>query len=79
MKRIPERTPIDELRPEYDFSKLTPAARSKYPRYVVRGKVSSKAQITLPEEIMKIMGLVPGAEVTFEITRSGALIRKSRS
>ena len=78
MKRISDRTPIDQLRAEYDFSKLTPANRSKYPRYVLSGKVSSKGQITLPAEIMKTMGLVPGAEVTFEITRSGALIRKGR-
>ncbi len=79
MKRTPEQVMADQLRPEYDFPKLRPADRSKYPRYVMVRTVSSKGQITLPSEIREKMGLVPGSEVTLEITQNGTLIRKTRS
>jgi AbrB family looped-hinge helix DNA binding protein len=79
MKRTPDQSAEDQLRPEYDFSKLRPAARSKYPRYVMVRTVSSKGQITLPAEVREKMRLVPGSEVTFEITQNGTLIRKSPS
>src|ERR1700733_7022253 len=79
MKRTPDQSAEDQLRPEYDFSKLRPAARSKYPRYVMVRTVSSKGQITLPAEVREKMRLAPGSEVTFEITQDGTLIRKSPS
>jgi AbrB family looped-hinge helix DNA binding protein len=77
MKKKPDRASPDELRPEYDFSKLKPTHFSKYPRYVMVRTVSSKGQITLPAEIRARMGLLPGTEVTVELTTAGTLIRKS--
>ena len=79
MKRPSDRLEADDLRSEYDFSKLRPADRSRYPRYNMVSTVSSKGRITLPDQIREKMGLVPGSEVTFEILRTGALIRKKRS
>ena len=76
--RFPERM-RDDLRPEYDLSKLKPADRSKYPRYLMVRTVSSKGQVTLPAEIRERMGLGPGSEVSFELTPAGTLIRKSRT
>ena len=79
MKRSPNRPRADDLRPEYDFSKLRPADRSKYPRYMIAGAVSSKGQITLPALIREKLGLVPGSHVIFEILQTGVLVRKSGS
>ena len=44
----------------------------------MKSVISSKGQITVPVEIREKLGLLPGTEVTFEITNSGALIRKGR-
>jgi len=42
----------------------------------MKGKLSSKGQVTVPAEIRRRLGLRPGMVVQFEIHGSAALIRK---
>ena len=44
----------------------------------MKSVISSKGQITVPAEVREKLGLLPGTEVTFEITKAGALIRKGK-
>ncbi|GAA6756797.1 AbrB/MazE/SpoVT family DNA-binding domain-containing protein [Thermus thalpophilus] len=45
---------------------------------MVKSKVSSKGQITLPKAVREALGLQPGEEVIFELREEGALIRPRR-
>ncbi|HYU35565.1 MAG TPA: AbrB/MazE/SpoVT family DNA-binding domain-containing protein [Thermoanaerobaculia bacterium] len=45
----------------------------------MRGTISSKGQVTVPIEIRKQLGLVPGTSVEFEIREKGVLLRKGIS
>ena len=39
-------------------------------------RVTSKGQVTIPQEIREATGIVPSTEVEFEITKGGILMRK---
>ncbi len=43
----------------------------------MKGRISSKGQITVPMEIREKLGLLPGTAVRFELLDGGALIRKT--
>ena len=43
----------------------------------MKSVISSKGQVTVPIEIREKLGLVPGTVVKFELSREGALMRKS--
>lgn len=45
---------------------------------MVRSKVSSKGQITLPKPIRDALGLRPGEEVVFELRNGEVVIRPRR-
>ncbi len=45
----------------------------------MRSTVSSKGQITVPIEVRKRLGLVPGTPVEFELKEEGVLLRKGAS
>ncbi len=45
----------------------------------MKGKVSSKGQITVPKAVRVRYDLEPGAEVEFELRDEGALLRKKRA
>jgi AbrB family looped-hinge helix DNA binding protein len=40
--------------------------------------ISAKGQITVPKAVRDKLGLRPGARVEFELTATGALLRKGR-
>jgi antitoxin PrlF len=58
------------MRSKLDFNRLTP-----YP-WRMKSRVSSKGQITLPQELRDRLGLLAGTPVSFEIAPGGVLIRK---
>lgn len=39
-------------------------------------RVSSKGQVTIPQELREETGILPSTEVEFELTKSGILIKK---
>jgi AbrB family looped-hinge helix DNA binding protein len=39
-------------------------------------RITSKGQVTIPQDIREQTGLLPSTEVVFEITKAGVLIRK---
>ncbi|HXW53054.1 MAG TPA: AbrB/MazE/SpoVT family DNA-binding domain-containing protein [Myxococcota bacterium] len=39
-------------------------------------RVTSKGQVTIPQEIREEAGLLPSTEVEFKITKAGILIKK---
>jgi AbrB family looped-hinge helix DNA binding protein len=41
-------------------------------------KITSKGQVTIPQEIRERYGLLPGTEVEFEVEGDSVLIRKAR-
>ena len=41
-------------------------------------RVTSKGQVTIPQEIREVSGLLPSTEVEFEVTKAGILIRKAK-
>ncbi|BFH76587.1 AbrB/MazE/SpoVT family DNA-binding domain-containing protein [Thermus thermophilus] len=45
---------------------------------MVKSRVSSKGQITLPKAIREALGLHPGEEVVFELREGGAFLRPRR-
>ena len=45
---------------------------------MVKSRVSSKGQITLPKAIREALGLRPGEEVVFELREGGAFLRPRR-
>ncbi len=40
-------------------------------------KLTSKGQVTIPQTLRRQFGLYPNAEVTFEATREGVLIKRA--
>ncbi|WP_084584800.1 AbrB/MazE/SpoVT family DNA-binding domain-containing protein [Thermus tengchongensis] len=44
---------------------------------MVKSKVSSKGQITLPKRVREILGVGPGEEVAFEV-REGEVVLRAR-
>lgn len=42
-------------------------------------RITSKGQVTIPQEIREQSGLLPATEVEFEITKAGILIKKAKS
>lgn len=41
-------------------------------------RITSKGQVTIPQEIREATGLLPATEVEFEVTKAGVLIKKMR-
>jgi AbrB family looped-hinge helix DNA binding protein len=41
-------------------------------------KITSKGQVTIPQEIREQLGLLPDTEVEFEVVGNGVKIRKAR-
>jgi antitoxin PrlF len=44
----------------------------------MKGRISSKGQITVPKNVRDRYAMVPGTEVEFELREDGALLRKRR-
>ncbi|HEY4573694.1 MAG TPA: AbrB/MazE/SpoVT family DNA-binding domain-containing protein [Thermoanaerobaculia bacterium] len=42
----------------------------------MRSTISSKGQVTVPVEVRKRLGLLPGAPVEFELREEGVFLRK---
>lgn len=42
-------------------------------------RITTKGQVTIPQEIREAMGLLPNTEVTFEVVDGEVRLRKSRS
>jgi AbrB family looped-hinge helix DNA binding protein len=42
-------------------------------------RITSKGQVTIPQEIREALGLLPNTEVTFDIVDGEARLRKARS
>lgn len=42
---------------------------------MVKGKISSKGQITLPKRVREALGVGPGEEVTFEVREGEVVLR----
>lgn len=42
-------------------------------------RITSKGQVTIPQEIRVQLGLLPATEVEFKVTKAGVLIKKSKS
>ena len=42
-------------------------------------RITSKGQVTIPQEIRERLGLLPQTEVDFELTERGVLLKKARS
>ncbi|MEX1184605.1 MAG: AbrB/MazE/SpoVT family DNA-binding domain-containing protein [Gemmatimonadota bacterium] len=42
-------------------------------------RITSKGQVTIPQEIRERLGLLPETEVEFEVSGSAVKIRKARS
>ena len=42
----------------------------------MNGTISSKGQVTIPVEVRRKLGLVPGTRIEFELRTDGALLRK---
>jgi AbrB family looped-hinge helix DNA binding protein len=42
-------------------------------------RVTTKGQVTIPQEIREQLGLLPNTEVTFEVVDGEARLRKARS
>ncbi len=45
----------------------------------MKGRISSKGQITVPKRIRTHYALEPGSEVEFELREDGALLRKKKA
>ncbi|MFZ5993074.1 MAG: AbrB/MazE/SpoVT family DNA-binding domain-containing protein [Deinococcota bacterium] len=45
---------------------------------MVKSRLSSKGQITLPKPVREALGLAPGAEVVFELRQGEAVLRPRR-
>jgi AbrB family looped-hinge helix DNA binding protein len=41
-------------------------------------RITSKGQVTIPQEIREATGLLPSTEVEFEVTKAGILIKKMK-
>ena len=41
-------------------------------------RITSKGQVTIPQEIREQLGLLPYTEVDFELLRDGVLLKKAR-
>lgn len=41
-------------------------------------RVTSKGQVTIPQDIREATGILPTVEVEFEITKNGVLIKKMK-
>jgi AbrB family looped-hinge helix DNA binding protein len=42
-------------------------------------RITSKGQVTIPQEIRELRGLFPSIEVEFKITKQGVLIKKAKT
>lgn len=42
-------------------------------------RITSKGQVTIPQHIRELSGLLPATEVEFEITDAGILIKKAKT
>lgn len=40
-------------------------------------RITSKGQVTIPQEIREEFGLLPATEIEFVVTKAGVLIKKS--
>lgn len=41
-------------------------------------RITSKGQVTIPQEVREQLGLLPQTEVEFEIVKRGVLLKKAR-
>jgi AbrB family looped-hinge helix DNA binding protein len=41
-------------------------------------KITSKGQVTIPQEVRERLGLLPQTEVIFEVTDDGVILKKAR-
>ena len=46
--------------------------------YYLRMRITTKGQVTIPQEIREELGLLPNTEVTFDIVDGEARLRKAR-
>lgn|GEM_PF-142877 len=55
-----------------------PAGRYYFSWYYFAMRITSKGQVTIPQEIREELGLLPNTEVTFDVVDGEARLRKAR-
>jgi len=64
------------LKVRSDGAPLDGRCKDTYPLHVMKSRISSKGQITVPVAVRERLGLWPGTVVHFEVREGGALLKK---